>query len=46
MTQLSQFAYVQTRLQARYGELPDSTAWRRLETITALSHLLQTARTA
>lgn len=45
MTALSQFAYVQVRLQARYGQLPDSTVWHRLEGITALSHFLQTART-
>lgn len=45
MTELSQFAYVQVRLQARYGQLPDDTVWRRLEGITALSHFLQTART-
>jgi hypothetical protein len=45
MTTLSQFAYLQVRLQARYGQLPDSTVWRRLEGITALSHFLQTART-
>jgi hypothetical protein len=45
MTELSQFAYVQVRLQARYGQLPDQAVWQRLEGITALSHLLQTART-
>lgn len=45
MTELSQFAYVQVRLQARYGQLPDDTVWRRLDGITALSHFLQTART-
>lgn len=45
MTELSQFAYVQTRLQARYGQLPESPAWRRLEGISSLPHLLQTART-
>lgn len=45
MSELSQFAYVQVRLQARYGQLPDTAVWRRLEGITALSHFLQTART-
>lgn len=45
MTELSRFAYVQTRLQARYGQLPETAAWRRLEGITSLPHLLQTART-
>jgi hypothetical protein len=45
MSLAAQFAYVQPRLQARYGQLPDATDWRRLEAITALSHLLQTART-
>jgi hypothetical protein len=45
MTELSQFAYVQTRLQARYGQLPEAAVWRRLEGITSLPHLLQTART-
>lgn len=45
MSELSRFAYVQVRLQARYGQLPDTTVWRRLEGITALSHFLQTART-
>lgn len=37
-------AYAQTRLQARYGQWPDTALWRRLESITALSHFLQTAR--
>lgn len=37
-------AYLQARLQARYGQWPDSAAWRRLEGITTLSHFLQTAR--
>jgi hypothetical protein len=45
MTELSRFAYAQVRLQARYGQLPDQAVWQRLEGITALSHLLQTART-
>lgn len=37
-------AYLQARLQARYGLWPDGASWRRLEGITALSHFLQTAR--
>lgn len=45
MTELSRYAYTQVRLQARYGQLPDTAVWRRLEAITALTHFLQTART-
>lgn len=45
MTQRSRFAYVQARLQARYGQQPDRGAWRRLQGIASLSHFLQVART-
>ncbi len=45
MIQRSRFAYVQARLQARYGQQPDRGAWRRLQAITSLSHFLQVART-
>lgn len=41
---LSHFTYAQARLQARYGQQPDETEWQRLQSITAFSHLLQTAR--
>lgn len=45
MTRLSDFAYAQTRLQARHGMRPDARTWRRLASIGDLLHFLQTART-
>lgn len=40
----SQFAYSQTRLQARHGERPDEQTWRQLETQQELVNFLQNAR--
>lgn len=38
------FAYAQSRVQARFGELIDDTAWQRLDAARSLSGLLEEAR--
>lgn len=40
----SQFAYSQTRLQARHGKRPDEQTWRQLEAQQELANFLQNAR--
>ena len=44
MTDATRFAYVQARLQGRYGSLPGDADWQRLETSASLAHFLQSAR--
>lgn len=38
------YAYLQTRLQARYGRLPDERLWSRLEAIASPAHFLSSLR--
>jgi hypothetical protein len=40
----SDFAYAQSRLQARYGRLPDEATWRALEASRTAEHYLSLAR--
>lgn len=44
MTETAQFRYAQARLQARHGERPAVTDWRRLRAVGDLSNYLQLAR--
>ena len=44
MTQLTQFAYVQTRLQARHGLRPTEYTWNHLASQNELASYLQSAR--
>jgi len=44
MSQLTTFAYVQTRLHARHGNRPDARTWQRLDTYKELAGYLQNAR--
>jgi len=41
---VTDFAYAQTRLQARHGQRPDERLWRRLQGAGELNHYLQLAR--
>jgi len=44
MSQLTTFAYIQTRLHTRHGNRPDARTWQRLETYKELTGYLQNAR--
>lgn len=44
MTDATQFAYAQARLQARYGAQPDAAAWGAMETTVALGQFIANIR--
>jgi hypothetical protein len=44
MTETAQFRYAQARLQARHGDRPSDSDWRRLRAVGGLSNYLQLAR--
>lgn len=44
MSRPADYAYIQARLQARHSRFPDRAAWRRLEAIGSLGHLLGSLR--
>jgi hypothetical protein len=44
MKPAARFAYVQARLQARHGQRPDESAWRRLQNVGDLANYVQIAQ--